>query len=290
MSGVLRVAFATCAQVPALTEDDRLAVDELRRRGVETEPAVWDDPLVPWHAFDRIVIRSCWDYHHRRAEFLDWISGLEDRGARVWNPPALVRANSDKSYLRSLEAEGVAVLPTAWLARGDRVDLRRLLDERGWGRAVVKPTVSASAHRTWMTSGETAEVDQARFEALLADGDALVQEYATEVRSPGEWSFVFLGREYSHAVLKTPAEGDFRVQAEFGGSVLAATPPRALIEQACRIADGIRAPWLYARVDGIDRGGAFSLMELELIEPQLFLGQEPAAPSRFADAILTAGA
>jgi glutathione synthase/RimK-type ligase-like ATP-grasp enzyme len=285
----VRIAFATCARVRELTEDDRLAVDELQRRGAEADPAVWDDPAVPWNEYDRIVIRSCWDYHLRLAEFDGWLSRLEGHGMSVWNPPSLVRANADKSYLRSLDSAGVPVLPTAWLSHGARVDLGRLLDDRGWSRAIVKPAVSATAHRTWMTSSQTVGADQARLEALLVDGDALVQEYAPEIRASGEWSFVFLGGDYSHAVLKTPAQGDFRVQAEFGGSVRVVPPPTALLDQARRIAGGIPAPWAYARVDGLDREGTLILMELELIEPQLFLGCEPAAPSRFADAILAAG-
>jgi hypothetical protein len=283
----MNVGLVTYAGMPELTEDDRLLASALHRRGAAAQPVVWDDPAVRWDGFDRLVLRSCWDYHRRPAEFLDWIDRREQEGAPLWNPPALVRANAHKSYLRDLEAAGVPVLPTAWLPRRAPADLAALLAERGWNDAVMKPAVSASAHRTSRTSRARAREDQALLAELLEEGEVLVQPFAPEVARGGEWSFVFFGGGFSHSVLKRPAPGDFRVQTELGGSALAQEAPAALLCQARAVMAKVPGAWLYARVDGIERDGALVVLELELIEPFLFLAEDPLAPARFADAILT---
>jgi glutathione synthase/RimK-type ligase-like ATP-grasp enzyme len=124
---------------------------------------------------------------------------------------------------------------------------------------------------------------------MLEQGDALVQAFAPEIERSGEWSFVFFGGAFSHAVLKRPAPGDFRVQTELGGSAVPLDPPPALLDQAATVMGKVQGRWLYARVDGIERDGRLVVLELEMIEPFLFLGQDPQAPARFADAILAPG-
>jgi hypothetical protein len=285
---MLRIGLATFNGLPALSADDQLLAEELRDRDSCVKALVWDDPGVRWEELDALVLRSCWDYHRRPAEFLAWTERLERDGVKVWNPPALVRWNAHKSYLRELEAAGVAVQPTAWLSRATPVDFHALLEERGWRDAVVKPAVSASAHGTWRTSLDRTSEDQPRLDELLSHGDVLVQPLAPEVAIHGEWSFVFFGGEFSHGVLKRPAAGDFRVQKELGGSEAAVDPPPALLAQARAVTARIPGSWLYARVDGIDRGGVLTLFELELIEPVLFLGMDGGAARRLADAILAA--
>src|SRR5688572_28744605 len=113
-----RVAFVTYAELPLLYEDDRLAADLLRSRGVEVEAVLWDSAEVRWAEYDAVILRSCWEYHLRTTEFLDWIALMEQRAIPLWNPPAVVRENADKHYLRRLAAEGVAVAPTVWLEPG----------------------------------------------------------------------------------------------------------------------------------------------------------------------------
>lgn len=284
------IALATCAALPRLTEDDRLLQEELRRAGAEAVAAVWDDRAVDWGRFDRVVIRSCWDYHLRLPEFLAWVDSVEARGIPLWNPGRIVRANAHKSYLRELAARGFPLVPTAWLSRGSRAALSDVLDERGWTDAVVKPAVSASAFRTRRVSRAEAEDAATRrsFAELIAAGDVIVQRFAPEIVQPGEWSFVFLGERYSHAVLKRPAAGDFRVQHEFGGHLAKESPSSSALAQAQRVADWIPRPWLYARIDAVEIAGTLHVMEVELIEPALFLDADPAAPRLFAEAVLRA--
>ncbi|HVH08356.1 MAG TPA: hypothetical protein VM736_01035 [Gemmatimonadales bacterium] len=282
---MIRIALATYAKLPNLGEDDRVLLPALAELGVAAVPAVWDAQDVHWEDFQGVLVRSCWDYHEKRDEFLRWLARLERAGVAVWNPFELLRWNVHKGYLRDLEARGVEVVETRWLARGDAVELDALLHGAGWQEAVVKPAVSASAHRTWRTSAATAGVDQARLDAQLRAGDAMVQPFLREVPDRGEWSIVFLGGRLSHAVLKRPAPGEYRVQWEFGGSAESRIPARRLIRDAERVMAALATEPLYARVDGVERGSALVLMELELVEPHLFLGWDAGAAQQLAAAL-----
>ncbi|PYQ22165.1 MAG: hypothetical protein DMF79_06545 [Acidobacteria bacterium] len=282
----MRFAFATWSKRPELTADDGRAAEALRRLGHLVEPIPWDAGQIAWAAFDAVVVRSVWDYHLRPAEFLRWVEAVDRAGTPLLNPAVVLRWNHHKSYLRDLAARGVETVPTLWLARGAETDLLRLLTERGWPEAVVKPAVSASAYETWGISGAPALADQRRLEALLDAGEVLVQPLLPEVRSRGEWSLVFFGGAFSHAMLKSPRAGDFRVQEELGGRAEPADPSPRLVEQAARALAAVAAPCLYARVDGVERAGQLLLMELELIEPVLYFGADPAAPDRFTAALL----
>jgi glutathione synthase/RimK-type ligase-like ATP-grasp enzyme len=285
---VTRVALATYTELPNLNDDDRLLIGALAALGVSAQPAVWDAPEVRWDGFGAVVIRSCWDYHQRLPEFLAWVMMLERLKLPVWNRPDLVRWNSHKGYLRDLARGGVATVPTHWLKRGERAALGDVLGAEGWPAAVVKPAVSASAHGTWRTSLADAARDQARLDALLAHGDAMVQPYLDEVRDPGEWSLIYFGGRFSHAVLQRPARGDFRVQVAYGGTAVARDPPRQLIADAGAVLATLPAEPLYARIDGVERGGHLVLSELELIEPHLFLQTDAAAAPRLAGALAAA--
>ena len=280
-----RIAFATCDKLPELTADDRLVMPYLSERGLSLSPLIWNDETARLADYDCIVIRSCWDYHYQPQQFLQWLSQLEAQGIRLWNPKPVVTWNLNKLYLRELHERGAMIPPTLWFEPGAQADLRAILETQGWQRAVVKPLISATAYRTWVTTPETAPRQQGAFAELLADTGALVQRFVDEVQSEGEWSLIFLRGAFSHAVLKQAQAGDFRVQEEYGGTSLAATPPPFLIEQAQQILARVNEKLLFARVDGVQSDKQLCLMELELIEPHLFLGTDAHAPARFAAAI-----
>jgi glutathione synthase/RimK-type ligase-like ATP-grasp enzyme len=288
------IAFVTYARLPGLSNDDRLAVAELAARGARVDAVVWDDPAAEWERYDAVVVRSCWDYHTRLDAFLAWVARLEGAGVPLWNPPSVLRWNARKSYLRDLAARGVRVPPTHWAEPGDDAPLAETLRARGWERAVVKPVVSASAHRTWTaTAGDGAAGERRWRETLATAGPLMVQPFVEGIVRDGEWSLVFLGGAPSHAVLKRPAPGDFRVQEEHGGSSsfalaesgVVADAARALAT-AARLADVAPEQIAYARVDGYRDAGGLVLMELELLEPSLFLGKDAAAPARFAELLI----
>jgi len=272
---VRKIALVTYAGYPNLTDDDRLLVPALRRLNVEAMPVAWDAP-VSWTEFDQVIIRSCWDYHLRPADFLQWVEQLERSRVSLHNSPRLVRWNADKRYLRDLQNAGVRIPPTIWLESGKEADTRSVLKSNGWESAVVKPTIGASAHGL----GRIAAGEPGRRVA----GPAMVQQYLPEVAESGEWSLVFFQGEYSHAVVQLPASGDFRVQSEYGGTATRAEPGRKVMDAARSIVDALPEQPLYARIDGIEDGRGFLLMEAELIEPALFL-ELGGAVTRFAEII-----
>ena len=279
------VALATSAAYPALAPDDRSLLAPLARRGVRAEPAVWDDPAVRWTDYDAVVVRSCWDYHLRADAFARWIDGLEAAGVPLWNPARVLRWNADKRYLRDLASDGVPTVPTRWADASTRESLAELLASCGWTDAVVKPAVSASAFRTWRVSAHDARAHETEFRATLAAGPALVQPFVRAVVAEGEWSLVFLDGAYSHAALKRPRAGDFRVQQEHGGSSVRAEPDPGVVARAASIVERYATDCVYARVDGVVDADGLRLMELELVEPHLFLEMRSDAPERLADAI-----
>ena len=278
-----RVALATSEKFASLTEDDRLLIGPLRALGISAEAAVWSDPGVDWKRYESVIVRSCWDYHLRLSEFLQWIAALERDGVRVCNSAGMVRWNADKSYLRDLEKRGVPIVPTLW--PDEPVDLRERMLSLGWEKAVVKPRISATAHRTELISSEKADLAQTLVDDLRRGPGVMVQQFISAIQTCGEWSLVFFSGQYSHAVIKTPKPGDFRVQHDFGGAERGAQPPSSALKAATRIVDALTDVPLYARVDGVESDGKFLLMELELIEPALFLSLNADAPARFATAI-----
>lgn len=280
----MNIGFATSAAYPLLTNDDRPLIDCLRDAGSTGRPLVWDDPSAPWTECDAVVLRSTWDYHHRPQAFAAWLDHLDRLGVPLWNPTRLVRWNMHKRYLRDLAASGIRIPETVWLDQGDAPPLAEVLGAHGWTTAIVKPAISASATDTFLAARDSA-ADGARHADLLTRADVLVQEVVPEVIADGEWSLVFLGGAYSHATMKRPRAGDFRVQVELGGSAAPADAPVAVIQAARRVADGLPGPWLYARVDGVMTARGFVLMEVECIEPHLFLSHAPGAHRRFTDAL-----
>jgi hypothetical protein len=281
-----RIAFATSQKLSELTDDDRLMIEPLLHHDVHVKPLIWDAGDNNDQDYDSIVIRSCWDYHYKPEQFLEWIANIRRRGIPLWNPPRVVAWNLDKTYLRDLQKRGVMVPETIWLEKGAHRDLASILQEQDWQIAVVKPTISATAFNTFGTSRENARRNQRAFDEALSVSGMMVQRFMREVLTDGEWSLLFFDNKYSHAVLKRPKAGDFRVQEDFGGSSVHAVPPPQLIEDATQILSLIDEPLLFARVDGVEIDGRLCLMELELIEPALFLAYAPAAPQRFAEAIV----
>ena len=280
-----RIALATYDGAPDLAPDDQSLLPALAAEGIDGEAAVWSSDSVAWASFDAVLIRSCWDYHLHIAVFRDWLARLESIGVRVWNLPAVVRWNADKRYLIDLARRGVATIPTTIVSTGNGRDVEGIIASNGWRAFVVKPAISASGHETHVFNASINDADRATIARVASLCDVLVQPFAEEVRRDGELSFTFIDGAYSHATLKRAPPGEFRVQTEHGGSVEAADPPRGLVDEAARALEGFSELPLYARVDGIVRDGSFLLMELELIEPNLFLAFAPGAARRLARAI-----
>jgi hypothetical protein len=273
------VALVTHAGLPELADDERPMIQALETLGIRARPAVWNDPDVRWTDYDAAIVRSTWDYHLRRDEFLAWVDRTS-RSTELWNPAPILRWNSHKSYLRDLEQRGVPIVPTVW--SDGRRTLAEILDQRGWEDAVFKPVVSAAAHRTHRVHRAALANAEPLYRALSQEQTVLVQPYLASVERHGEHSLIFLDGAYSHAVDRPAVLAPARA---FPGEepVEASAAERQL---GRRVLDAVGAPTLYARVDvAPDAAGSLCLMELELVEPTLFLASRPVAVARFARAI-----
>lgn len=289
------VALATSSAFPALTPDDRLLALALDRRGIAVSTRVWDRPRA-WHRpVDLVVVRSCWDYHRNLPRFVRWLSRVSAGG--VLNPPHLIEWNARKRYLLQLRDAGVTTgVPTILFRAGHpsgRAQVQRALAAGwfDWSDIVAKPEVSGNAWETHRLRPLHDRADLRRLEDLVLRRSTLVQPFLPDIAEKGEQSLIYFGGRFSHAVAKAPAPGDFRVQEEHGGVTVPAVPHPELAAYADRVVATIsRLRQLpvedigYARVDVVNALPP-RLMEVELIEPSLFLAADPAAPDRFADQI-----
>ena len=280
----MTLLFATCDHQPLLTDDDAVLAAALRPLGIDVTPVPWTE-IDPFAAIDAppILLRSTWDYHRLPTMFGVWLQGLQDSGRTVWNSPETVLANIDKLYLRQLEERGIAIPKTRWLERPDAASIRTAMLAEGWQKAVLKPRIAATAYGTYLMATDTSPSED-ELAPARASG-ALLQEYIAEVAAHGETSMVYCDGVFSHAVIKHARPGDFRVQKDFGGSVEAITPAAELIAFGDRVMATIPERPLYARVDVIESARGPLLMELELIEPELYFLVVPESAGRFAVAI-----
>lgn len=280
------VAFLTLDDRSAYVIDDELAIAELRARAWRVEEIPWRRRDVDWGAFDLVVIRTTWDYQHDLDAFLDALSAIESAGVPLANPSALVRWNARKTYLRDLAARGVRVVPTRWGVGLSAEGLRSLCDALGDGGCVLKPTVSANAHDTWRLPRDLDLSVAAELASRFTDREWMVQPFVASVLDEGEYSVFYFDGSYSHAIVKRPKSGDFRVQEEHGGLIAGIDPDPSLRLAADRVMAALDEAPLQARVDLVRLDdGSLALMELEAIEPSLYFRTHPRAAERFADAL-----
>lgn len=281
----MKLAFATCDHQPLITADDQPLADALKARGVDVTPIPWTE-LDPYAVLDAppILLRSTWDYHRVPTLFMSWLRALEDSGRLAWNPPAVARENIDKIYLRDLEASGIAIPDTRWLDRIDTGTIERAMEEQRWAKAVLKPRIAATAYGTFLVERGTSLSDEDLAPARASG--AMLQELVPEVVGRGEVSLVYLGGAFSHAVVKRAKEGEFRVQKDFGGHVELAVPSPALLSFANGVMTRVPPGCIFTRVDVVESHRGPLLMELELIEPELYFLIAPDAAARLAELIV----
>ncbi len=290
----LRIALVTATEARALDQDLPPLTDALRAEGAEVALVDWDDPTADWSLFAAAVIRCPWDYTRRREAFLAAMGQVATQ-TRLFNPPAVLRANTDKRYLQGLADAGVAVVPTLFLTAAD--DLTRLvawLNEQHAQDCVVKPSVGAGSQDARRFAANCRAEAVAHAAGLAASGrTAMVQPYLDRVDAQGETALIFMGGAFSHAIRKGPLlrRGEVAGPALFAAETIAARQPGvdelALAEQALA---AVGQPLLYARVDVLrDGDGAPRLLELELIEPSLFFAHGAGSAQRLAGLIVAAG-
>jgi glutathione synthase/RimK-type ligase-like ATP-grasp enzyme len=272
-----RIALASCTEFPrGLGGETELPELLAERGGTEAVWAIWDDPRVDWGAFDLVVVRCTWDYPEHLEAFRAWVQTTAMSSVLV-NPPRIILGNLHKGYLSDLGADAV---PTVVVPAGMTIDLVAL----GWPSVVVKPAVAVGGN------GAVCGATQRDLDALTLTPrgaiDVVVQPYLDSVERDGEISIVCLDGQPSHAVRKKPAVGEFRIHEHRGGTVelVPLRPDHAAL--ASRILDRLPLQPAIARVDLVPYGDRAYVMELELVEPYLWLELAPEAADRLADSLV----
>ncbi len=246
-------------------------------RNLDIRELCWDDEATDWSTYDAVIIGTTWDYWDRRDEYVQTLAKIGD-ATHLWNPIEMVRWNIDKRYLRDLEAKGAPMIPTLWLDDPSETAITEAFDHLKNDDLVIKRQIGASSdgqHR-------------------IRRGDPIpgvtlpmfAQPFQTAIINEGEYSFIFVDGELSHVLNKQAAEGDYRIQSEFGGFEKPHEPSPQDEQAATHIMSLLDETPLYARVDMLRReDGALALMEIELIEPYLYPEQGPELGPRLAAAI-----
>src|SRR5215216_1894676 len=280
----MRIALLSIEDLSNFVADDELLVEPLRRLGHDAEFVPWQ-AAVDWRKFDGVVIRTTWDYQNHLPAFLRVLQEIETQ-TRLANPLQIVKWNVDKKiYLQDIENRGGKIVPTIW--SDSKIDSRQIqewFDQLQMDEIVIKPTVDANAqHAFWLKRGEE---DPGELSRVFDKRSYMVQPFMRSIVEEGEFSLFYFNGAYSHTILKTPKAGDFRVQEEHGGIIQSTKPPADLSATGAKIMKCVSPTPLYARVDFVrTEAGEFLVVELELIEPSMYLRQAEHAPRMFAEAI-----
>lgn len=278
-----RCAFLTMGNTEGWSIDADLAIAPLRALGWRIDSVAWRSPEADWNAYDAVYIGTPWDYPEDVAHFIRVLEMIDRSRAVLVNDFELVRWGVPKTYLRDLETRGADIVPSLWFDGLLPEQLSSFFQTLCSDRLVIKPVVSTNAKDTFLLDRNNAADKAGLLLDTFRDRAFVVQPFIESIRTEGEYSLFYLGGTLSHAIQKVPKARDFRVQEEHGASIKALVPDASLVACADRILGLVKPQPVYARCDLV-RGpdGRFLLMELELIEPSMYLRMHPEAPQRFA--------
>lgn len=269
-----------------IENEDELLISFLKSKNLAVEKVIWNNREIIWESYDLAIVKSPWDYFDLITDFYNWLDDLKSKNIKLLNPIDIIKWNADKHYLNDIAQAGLKVTPSLFLTKAKKESLNEYFNHFNTDKLVVKPVVSGGSKHTFMvTTANVDEVEQ-KLEGLLATEDFIIQPFLSAIETEGEWSFIFFGGKFSHALLKKAKPGDFRVQSTFGGTVHPQIPSPQLLVQAQKYVDQFAKNCLYARVDGTVIDQEFMLMELELIEPFLFLTTNPESFEHYYKALI----
>jgi glutathione synthase/RimK-type ligase-like ATP-grasp enzyme len=282
-----KCAFLTLDERGEFVIDDEHAIEPLAELGWQVSTISWRQTEIPWNEFDVVIIRSTWDYWDDVPAFLDVLKQI-DRETRLANSLEIVHWNLEKTYLADLERHGVGIVPTIWPVEVKPDSFRAFSEQLGCDQLVIKPVIGANGDRAFRLSPDDSAERRKMISACFADRRPLVQEFMPGILTEGEFSLFYFNGGFSHAILKTPAESEFRSQEERGARIQPVTPEPRLLARGQQVMAALPDLPLYARADFVRNDeNDFLVMELELIEPSMYLRTDPGAPSTFARAIDT---
>jgi hypothetical protein len=277
-----KICFLSMDDLEGYVSDDELAIEPLNKLGWSVETISWRDKNVNWDDFACVIIRTPWDYQKFPSEFLDVLRKIDASQAKLENSISIVEWNLAKTYLRELETKGVKIVPTIWDEKSvTKANFANWLQHFQTDEIIIKPIISATAEFTYRLK----KFDE-KLTETFANKAFMIQPFMPIIISEGEFSLFYFGGNYSHTILKSPKPKDFRVQEEHGGIITAISPETKLKQTAEKVFSLINPTPLYARIDFVrDEFDDFCLMELELIEPALYLRMDENAPNFFAKTI-----
>jgi len=269
----------------SVENEDLVLLNYLKGRNLDITMEIWTDTNVDWGTYDLAILKSPWDYFDKISQFYAWLEKLEELNVRLLNPVKTVEWNSDKHYLREIAGAGLAVTPTLYFEKGAKPDLAESFEELGSDTLIVKPCVSGGSKNTIKIVRNDYQSSTELIHRFLEEESYMVQPFLKEIETNGEWSFLFFNGKFSHSLLKKAKPGDFRVQHYLGGTIHPEGAPEHLLRAAEEYVKRFAKGCLYARVDGLEINGTFTLMELELIEPFLFMFTNPGSYENYYQAL-----
>ena len=283
-----RLALVSYSLWPSGSGDHAGLAEALAGRGIRAVWVPWDEPGVEWAGYDVVLLRETWDYPTKLGSFLEWVD-LVSTQTVVANSAAVVRWNHHKGYLQRLACAGVPTVPTTVVTTAGAEADAALRVERS-ATVVVKPAVGIGGDGAARGRADDPAMAE-HLRRLLAGGDVVVQPYVRSIETSGETSLVLIGGRLSHAIVKLPAHDEFRIHEHRGGTYERIDPSAAQVEvayAACEVARHLTGSDLvYARVDLVGGDDGLPLvMELELIEPSLYLHIVPAATITLVDVLV----
>ncbi len=265
--------------------EDKLVITALEAKGLKVHRINWDNPDFDWTTTKYVLFRATWDYFDRFEEFSLWLEHVSQL-TQLINPLEQIKWNMDKHYLKDLEQEDVNIVPTSIVEIGDTRSLAQVIAESGWEHVILKPAVSGGARHTYNIKQGESEQHEVIYKELIAVEAMLIQPFQNNIVEKGEVSFMVFGGKYSHAVLKKAKQGDFRVQDDHGGTVHHYEASAEEIDFVQHVVSKCKTMPLYGRVDATwDNDGKLALVELELIEPELWFRNSGAAAPLLANAV-----
>lgn len=278
-------AFLTLCERGDFVIDDEHAIGPLSELGWRVSTVSWRQTEIPWRDFDAVIIRSTWDYWDDVPAFLEVLRQI-DRETRLANSLEIVQWNLEKTYLADLECKGVGIVPTIWPGEVRPGSFQQFSRQLKSDELVIKPVIGANGDKAFRVSPADPEQRRAMISDCFNDRRALVQRFMPAILTEGEYSLFFFSGAFSHAILKIPAESEFRSQEERGATIRSVKPGKHMLMRGQQALTALTGTPLYARIDFVRNDeNDFLIMELELIEPSMYLRTDPGAPMRFARAI-----
>lgn len=279
-----KVAFLSMDSLKNFYTYDKLLFEPLKTLGWIAEEISWRNEKVNWSDFEAVIVRSTWDYQNDLEKFkivLEKINSV----SHLENDLELMRWNMNKNYLFDLEQKGVRIVETIWEKKFNSETALKYFEKLNTDEIIIKPNISANADNTFRLTKEKLYDNISELEKIFEAKEFMVQPFIQNIIDEGEYSLFFFNGKFSHSVLKKPKEKDFRVQEEHGGDIQPITAPAEIVLVAENIIKKLFTIPLYGRVDLVrTKNNEFALMELELIEPSLYLNKDEKSPFRFAKA------